>query len=234
MPALIAADLRKAFRAIPEEQRDKQKSFSVRVWRALSWLERAEAAAEVEDRFIALWISFNALYGQLGEDNRSLPDRETWQSFLARVWKMDNDGRLWPILRDKQVPVLGLLGNHWLAYEFWLSPEHDHAADLQVKVKELLKVYGRGNMLPVLEKVFDRIYVQRLQLFHGASTKGSYLNRRTLTTCTNLLGEFIPVIMSIMIAAGPAVDWGPLCFPPIETAETVRRRATAKAGGRLK
>ena len=62
---LSACELREQFKAIPAELRDANQAFSIRVWRGLSWLERAEAAGDVEGRFISLWIAFNAIYGHL-------------------------------------------------------------------------------------------------------------------------------------------------------------------------
>ena len=46
MPGPSAAELRKVFRIIPWEERDAQQSFSIRFWRAPSWLDRAEHSAD--------------------------------------------------------------------------------------------------------------------------------------------------------------------------------------------
>ena len=58
-----AIELRAAFRKLPKEDREANQGFAIRVWRALSWLERAEAmeAGDYEGRFISSWIGFNAL-----------------------------------------------------------------------------------------------------------------------------------------------------------------------------
>ena len=67
-----AADLREAFRKISKSQRDANQPFSIRVWRAISWLERAESfdASDPEGRFISTWIGFNALYGRLDDEGK--------------------------------------------------------------------------------------------------------------------------------------------------------------------
>jgi len=39
-----AETLRKQFQAIPKDRRDTNQAFSVRIWRGLSWLERAKQA----------------------------------------------------------------------------------------------------------------------------------------------------------------------------------------------
>jgi hypothetical protein len=78
-------------------------------------------------------------------------------------------------------------------------------------------------MLPILQTLFERIYVMRLQVFHGASTKGSSLNRRALNECTAFLCEFLPLAMEVMIGNGLPIDWGAVCFPPMNTEKTESR-----------
>ena len=58
----------------------------------------------------------------------------------------------------------------------------------------------------------------RQQVFHGAATSGSRLNRTALTRCTDVLAKVIPAMIEIMIAAGPDTDWGEVCFPPVDAA----------------
>lgn len=55
----------------------------------------------------------------------------------------------------------------------------------------------------------------RQQVFHGAATSGSKLNRTALKRCTAILMQVMPAMIEIMIAAGPETDWGEVCFPPV-------------------
>ena len=98
-----AASLREAFRKIPRSQRDANQGFSIRVWRAISWLERAESfdASDPEGRFISTWIGFNAIYGRVDGDGNPWGDRESWGTFLAHVWRLDHEDRIRRIL-DKR------------------------------------------------------------------------------------------------------------------------------------
>ena len=57
----------------------------------------------------------------------------------------------------------------------------------------------------------------RAQVFHGAATSGSKLNRRQINTGTDILAVLIPAMAAITIDAGPEVDWGEVCFPPVES-----------------
>lgn len=51
-----STELRSRFRAIPRDIRDQHQDFAIRVWRGISWLERAESTADddLEGRFLAL------------------------------------------------------------------------------------------------------------------------------------------------------------------------------------
>ncbi len=222
MPNLTADELRKAFRAIPKEQRDAHQPFAIRVWRALSWLERAEQAGEVEDQFIASWISFNALYGRLDNENRAWGDREAMGAFLSAIWNLDDEGQIRRVLCRRQLPVLKLVETKYLYDKFWLAPGDNYDHELHQIIRDLLPRFGKSNMLCVLRALFDRLYVMRNQVFHGASTKGSNLNRRTLTQSAAMLGEILPVMIGIMIEYGIEKDWGGVCFPPMDATKLER------------
>ena len=215
MPGPTADELRKTFRAIPKETRDAHQPFAIRVWRAMSWLERAEQATEVEDRFIAVWIAFNALYGRLDDSHRAWGDREAMGTFLSAIWNLDTEGKIRRVLGRRQLAVLKLVETKYLYDKFWSDPGSNHDHCLHKTVRDFLPRFGTHRMLPVLRTLFDRLYVMRNQVFHGASTKGSKLNRRTLIQSTGLLHELLPVMVEIMITSGIEQDWGEVCFPPV-------------------
>ena len=59
-------------------------ALSLRVHRALSWLDRSEQEAEDEDaRFIFLWVAFNAAYANEINDRKNFPERKLFQGFLG-------------------------------------------------------------------------------------------------------------------------------------------------------
>ena len=51
---LRAEELRRRFKAMPDDVREANQPFSIRVWRGLSWLDRAESAQDVDGQFISL------------------------------------------------------------------------------------------------------------------------------------------------------------------------------------
>ena len=212
--ALPTAELlRERFKAIPEDQRDANQPFSIRIWRGLSWLERAEAADDLEGRFISLWIAFNAIYGYL-EEGVNAPDHASWQEFLARIVRADGPDVLGKILWAEQLTILRLIDSKYLFRPFWLGqPGADEK--LQRSRQHAIRAYNSRQALAVLQELFERLYVMRQQVFHGAATSGSKLNRTAIKRCTGVLVQVIPAMIEIMIAAGPETDWGEVCFPPV-------------------
>ena len=63
--------------------------FSVRIRRAMSWMQRAEQEynKEADIRFIFLWIGFNALYGQYIPSDKSSESKEAkiFRDFLGKI-----------------------------------------------------------------------------------------------------------------------------------------------------
>jgi hypothetical protein len=213
-----AVELRERFRALPKEQRDARQPYCIRVWRALSWLERAESMPpnDFEGRFISGWIGFNALYGRLDDQNKAWGEWEALETFLAHVWRLDHDNRIRGLLQHKQLHVLKLIEDKYLSFDFWRKGERA-AARVHRELQDAMARYGTNRMASVLSVLFNRLYVMRNQVFHGASTKGSKLNRYTLQRSANILQELLPVMISVMIDHGIDEDWGLICFPPVDS-----------------
>jgi len=207
-----AGDLRERFRALPNEQREAHQDYAIRLWRGISWLQRAEEQdpGDWEGRFINAWIAFNALYGKLDPDGFPEGDRAAFGEFLAGVWDLDGEGRIRRVLGKHENRVLKLIESKYLSAGFWREGD---AVEPRVRqhVREALARFGT---LRVLRTLFDRLYVMRLQIFHGASTKGSKLNRRTLQSCGIVLLDLLPAMTQTMLDHGIDHDWGAVCYPP--------------------
>ncbi len=210
-----AIELRKQFRALPTEDRERNQDFSIRVWRGLSWLERAESmdASDLEGRFISSWISFNALYGRLDDEQRPWGDREAWGTFLAQVWRLDDHGHLMKLIQKRQLRIMRIIEDRYLSIHFW---ENGASANKHIKreLRDSLAWVGTPKASKVLHLLFERLYVMRNQVMHGASTKGSKLNRRAVRECATLLVELIQTMLAVVIERGVGEDWGRVCFPP--------------------
>jgi hypothetical protein len=184
------------------------------MWRGLSWLARSDAAEnDLEDRFISLWIAFNAIYAKAGEEKAAGGDHATWQGFLAEIVKLDTSDILGDLLHRNQVSILRLVQNKYLFRPFWNRQPN---ADSALKMACTDAVLNLANHLTtgIMEELFERLYVLRAQVFHGAATRGSKLNRTNLRMGVDLLAKLVPAMIAIMLAAGPKVDWGEVCFPP--------------------
>jgi len=214
-----AAELRERFRALPKDQIAEHQDYAIRVWRSLSWLERAESAGtdDPEGRFIFAWIGFNALYARVDDDHRPWGDREALGAFLAQAWRLDRRGRIRRLLGKRQLPVLKLIENKYLSSRFWDHGE-SAAGHVRKELQQAMARCGTPNMLPVLQVLFERLYTMRNQVMHGASTKGSRLNRRTLHGSGSILLELLPEVLEILIDDGIREDWGRVCYRPDQPA----------------
>ena len=66
-------------------------NLSLRVHRALSWLQRAEMAEDEDGQFIFLWIAFNAAYACEIESDTRLSEQTTFRNFLEKLCLLDTD-----------------------------------------------------------------------------------------------------------------------------------------------
>ncbi|MDA8010557.1 MAG: HEPN domain-containing protein, partial [Alphaproteobacteria bacterium] len=250
------SDLRAQFDRIfqGERCRDYQKQVAhnnTRMYRALSWLERSEDRNLKKDsveRFVFLWLSFNAAYGNDLDWKRSAnwerlsgirrkKEIEKIKKFLRLVAENDSPrfhlAEVICIYKDafeKIMEIRFLFRQFWqAAYEkrawlAWLSRRKNSASDRfceqQRSVQNALQ-----NTLPPKEKIqsvlvptFERIYILRNQIFHGASTYGGRFNRSSLEPANAILGACVPEILKIMLETmenrkdTPA--WGHVEFPP--------------------
>jgi hypothetical protein len=211
--AILSSELKSQFFEIPEQKRHAQQPFSVRVWRALSWLKRSEAADDMEGKLLSLWIAFNASYGQ--DESAGIPKsaRSNWQEFLTKVSEHDRDDLLGAILREHQTDTFHLIDNQFLYRPFWNNDSGWEDKFTAARRSVMMKM-SKGYTLPVLIELFDRMYLLRNQIFHGAATSGSKLNRPAMEQSTVLLQGIVPAVIAIMIGAGTEIRWGPICFPP--------------------
>lgn len=110
--------------------------------------------------------------------------------------------------------VLWVLENKFLDPRFWHDPEHP--GNVRAQYHRGVRVYFEKNWHLLLDYTFERIAVLRGQIVHGAATRGSRLNRESLSRCTKILEAILPVILQMVIECRADDEWPPLCYPPIE------------------
>ena len=154
----------------------QRNAFTLRMHRALSWLQRAEAAGTDDDvAFVCLWIAFNAAYAQdLGSRVDNASERQTFRNFVDQVCQLDAEKSLsqlvWQVFPG---PIRVLLNNHYVFQPFWDAhsnprsdgsiPDHWREAfdDARQRVHRAL---AQQDTERVLYEVFVRLYTLRNQL----------------------------------------------------------------------
>lgn len=186
--------------------------FTLRMHRALSWLQRAEAAGDDDDvAFVCLWIAFNAAYAQdLGDGAHGVTsERQAFRNFMADVCTLDEGKALaalvWQVFPG---PIRLLLDNQYVFQPFWDAlnnprsdgsiPEHWREAfdDARQRVHRAL---AQQDTERVLYEVFVRLYTLRNQLMHGGATWNSSVNRAQVRDGRALLTRVLPVMLNVMM-----------------------------------
>jgi len=201
------------------QQKTTRNDVTLRIHRALSWLERAEKSDDADGRFIFLWIAFNAAYAnETGEQRVS--DGEQYNQFLWRLLERDNEKQIEQIIWQEYTNAIRVLldnpyvfqpywnhHNHIPGYENWQTSfnKAKQAAQLALMNKDTAKV---------INIVFNRLYTLRNQIVHGGATWNSSVNRDQLRDANKILGKIIPVIIDILINSVEQ-DWGKACYPVI-------------------
>lgn len=194
-------------------------STRVRLHRALSWLQRAEAeSADLDTRFILLWIAFNAVYAK--EFGFEETEREKMAQFIAALLAVDEKKKIHQLLfRKFSGPIRTMIQNRYVYEPFWKAyREHDSSNQWEESFRQSIKVALRSLMRDetavVLSIILDRLYVLRNQLVHGGATWNSSLNREQLRDGTSILLALVPVIIELILAH-PDLDFGGVLYPPV-------------------
>lgn len=196
-------------------------NLTLRIHRALSWLNRAEQAEDVDGRFIFLWIAFNAAYAQELDDSERTSDKATFTAFLQKLCDLDADrhidGLIW---KEFSGSIRTLLDNPYVFHLFWefqrgrvdAGEWKDRFASAKKSAQLAL---ASGNTPALLSVVFSRLYTLRNQLIHGGATWGGKVNRDQLRDCTRLLSKLVPVIIAVMME-NPDALWGEAVYPVVD------------------
>lgn len=193
----------------------------LRLHRALSWLGRAERESADEDlRFILLWISFNAAYAR-EVDADSASEWKRLKRYLETLVKLDVDERIRDAVLDRfRDGVQQLVANRYVYGAFWkhfngVEGFENWKSRFASEKRRVLFRLEEGETSRVLFTVFDRLYVLRNQLMHGAATWQGRVNREQVHDGAAVLGYLVPVFIDIMLE-NPQHDWGEPSYPVVE------------------
>jgi hypothetical protein len=210
------------YEALKRKQRKIREGFPdlvrLRVHRALSWLGRAEQESDDPDvRFILLWIGFNAAYAaDIGPESED--ERRAFATYFAVLVGLDSEQRLFNAVWERfSNEIRGLLRNEYVFAPFWHHKNgregyDDWAERLASSERRMGKALERRDTACILEILFDRLYVIRCQLVHGAATWKSKANRDQVRDGAAVLGWLLPIFIDIMMDC-PDRDWGRPYYP---------------------
>ena len=203
-----------------EERGSYSQNLSLRVHRALSWLDRAERCEDDDARFIFLWIAFNAAYAnEIGDRERS-PEQQVFERFLQKLVELDSKETLYELIwTEFPSSVRVLLDNRFVYQPFW--DFHNGKVDEQQwkssfeKAKVVAnKALAGHRTTTVLSIILSRMYTLRNQLIHGGATWNSRVNRDQMRDCSDFLGKLVPFVIQLMMD-NPNVLWGEACYPVV-------------------
>jgi hypothetical protein len=211
-------DLRSLFKRRCAETDNKHQNWQIRVHRSLSWLVRAhqmDAVEQPDGRLLYNWIAFNALYGRWNErEGFPAADGPSWKSFLRTVLAADKRQLIATRLGELRETILKLADNKYLDPRLWQDPKS--SAGLRRRYYEAQYLFFDKRWLDLAIVAFERIYVLRGQLAHGAATRGSRLNRDALRLSLEVIEQLLLPILAVVIESGAHDRWPPLCYPPLD------------------
>ena len=113
-------------------------SFSIRIHRALSWLERAEKEIDDADAaFIFYWISFNANYSIDRDAGNRMSEGQQFYDFFYLITKLDTSDRIYSIVWSRFTQeIRSLLNNEYIYANFWYISQKDQEDWKKVSKKQ--------------------------------------------------------------------------------------------------
>ncbi|MCC9661499.1 hypothetical protein LPA49_13145 [Pseudoalteromonas sp. MB41] len=214
------------YQCLKERHRRERDSYpqalSLRVHRALSWLDKAEQCEDYDSQFIFLWISFNAAYAQNLDYKQDFTERGLYQEFLGKIERLDTSKKLSDIVWSQYSTSIRLiLNNEFIFQAFWKFQSgaiiEDKWKQEQARAKAAANnALESGNTTTVLSILFSRLYTLRNQLLHGGATYNSQTNRNQLRDCTSLLSSIVPTIIELMMDGSDQL-WGDAIYPLVKS-----------------
>ena len=194
---------------------------SLRIHRALSWLKAEEECAEPDEKFIFLWIAFNAAYAQEIDPDIALSDRGQFRDFLDRLVRLDRDDLIYEIVwKNYTAKFRVFIDNPYVSRPFWAFhngrlSEAEWKRKFRHSCREVTRALANKDTVVFTGILFDRLYVLRNQLIHGGATWKSKVNRSQVSDGSRILKQIVPVIIRLLMEH-PDEPWGRPCYPPVE------------------
>lgn len=202
------------------ERETHSPDLALRIHRALSWLDRAEACEDADGKFVFLWIAFNAAYAQEFSMQEQSSEHKAFGWFLRKLIDLDSKGIIQELIwTEFSGSIRVLLKNPYVYQPFWDSQNGKLEPDLWREKfakdnKRALNAIGRQDSQAVMNIVLSRLYTLRNQLIHGGATWNSQVNRVQVKDGANILSKFVPAVIQLMLD-NPGTIWGEACYPVV-------------------
>ena len=194
---------------------------ALRMRRALSWLERAEQERETDDdaAFIFYWIAFNAAYARDRPRDPESSERERFADYFDTILSLDSGNTIYDAIWDRfSDSIRVLLNNKFVFQPFWNHHAglgyHNWGHTFEDSKRTVRRALADRDTKTILSTLFDRLYVLRIQLFHGGATWQSSVNRPQVQNGARILAFLVPLFVGLMMS-NPQVDWGPPDYPVV-------------------
>lgn len=204
-----------------QERSDYHENLSLRVHRALSWLDKAEkSTSDLDTQFIHLWISFNAAYANAIDDKLRFTEQKKVKQFITKLVELDNEEKLSNLLWEEfSGSIRLLLANKYVFQPFWdfhnLSiSEEQWSSAFKSANTTAHKALGNKDTKKVLGIVFSRLYTLRNQIIHGGATCNSNVNRNQVKDAVAFLSKCIPIMIELMMDNHNEL-WGEPWYPVV-------------------
>ena len=210
-------DLNEYYRTYRNRYND---NFRLKIYRSLSWLEKAKSVEDLDTQFITLWISFNAAYADELSDISG--DRNAFQEFLKQICLLDKSHSIHQFIwSDEGGNIHNLLDTPYTFQPFWdfhngKKSQSDWERKFHRAKKKAEIALKNGETHIVLQIIFGHLYTLRNQLMHGGATYNSSVNRKQLLETCNILSTLIPMILQIMLENPDNPFWGKPFYPVIK------------------
>lgn len=194
--------------------------FNLRIHRGLSWLKQAILLDKSLDlKFISLWVAFNAIYAQDGDE---IKDRQQFRRFLLELCQADTEHKIYYLIWTKYSHSIRiLLDNPYTFQPFW-DYQNQKISQQEWKIsfeKDKNKVHQalqQKDSVEVLYVIFNRLYTLRNQIMHGGSTYNSSVNRAQIQDACHILTAVLPTFMHILLENEKIIDLGKPFYPVVQ------------------
>lgn len=218
-------------RYLPLHSTYQQQSLTDRIRRSISWLERAleVSSGSTPTRFLDLWISLNALYGQrpYNRQQSSHGKRDYGNSdfkfLLKQLRRLDHScSELFPLMKRVEKESRILVENKFLYKGFWKEDLDDFKLEFSRASDQLQRSLGNRNPVEYFGILFQRLRILRNQIAHGSSSVNTKKSQDALMPGLKILEEMISIFVRLMITKGMELDWPEIPYPGRDTPQHPR------------